>query len=220
MKRVQAILFDNDGVLVESERPLREKIHEWLLECENYDLSVPELIEALRGKNAYQIEDILTKAGVSLPDGFSSKIFNYVKKYKPEYSKKMPDVEEMLQALDDYPKVVCSNALAEYYPIDLESKGLAEYFKGFFGIDNTGFAKPHPGIYLAGAKHLNIDIANCLILEDSPGSGLAAAVASGAGTIVGLTGSGALKEDFIDAGAHYVIDSLLELPKLIEDINS
>ena len=40
MKKINAVLFDCDGVLLESELPLRIKIHEWLQECNEVELEI------------------------------------------------------------------------------------------------------------------------------------------------------------------------------------
>jgi len=200
--------------------PLRKQIHEWLLNIEGYDMSSTILMDLLRGKNAKQVVEVLTAKGLTLPENFEQQIITFVKAEYPTYTTKIENVEEMLSSLNEVPKVICSNGLAEVFSQAMQVKNLDQYFKGYFGSDNTGFAKPHPGIYLAGGEYLELDMVNCLVVEDSPGSGLSAAKASNAGTIVGFTGSGADAKELKSAGAHYIIDDLTELPELVKKLNS
>ena len=220
MSKVQGILFDCDGVLLDSEMPLRKQIHQWLLDIDGYDMSSNILMDLLRGKNAKQVVEVLTAKGLILPADFEQTIITFVKAEYPKYTTKIENVEEMLSSLNDIPKVICSNGLAEVFSQAMQVKKLDQYFKGYFGRDNTGFAKPNPGVYLAGGEHLELDMANCLVVEDSHGSGLSAAKASNAGIIVGFTGSGANAEELKAAGAHYIIEDLTELPKLVKMLNS
>jgi HAD superfamily hydrolase (TIGR01549 family) len=207
-QKIKAILFDCDGVLLDSEMPLRLKIHEWLSTVEGYNLTANCLMEILRGKNAKQVVEILTNKGFNLPNDFEEKIITYVKAHYPTYTKKIDNVDTMLENLENIQKVICSNGMAEVFEQAIKLKNLDQHFKGYFGRDNTGFAKPHPGVYIQGAKSLNIDIKNCLIVEDSPTSGMQAAKASKAGVIVGFTGSGSNDEDLLNAGADYIINVL------------
>lgn len=220
MQKVQAILFDCDGVLLDSEMPLRKQIHEWLLDVDGYDMTSNILMDLLRGKNAKQVVEILKEKGLNLPEDFEQKIITFVKAEYPTYTTKIENVEEMLESLNDMPKVICSNGLAEVFSQAMKVKSIDNYFKGYFGRDNTGFAKPHPGVYLAGGEFLNTDMQNCLIVEDSATSGLTAAKASNAGIIVGFTGSGADAEELKAAGADYIIEDLTELKDLVNKLNA
>ena len=220
MQKVQAILFDCDGVLLDSEMPLRKQIHQWLLDVDGYDMTSNILMDLLRGKNAKQVVEILTEKGLNLPKDFEQKIITFVKAEYPTYTTKIENVEEMLESLNDMPKVICSNGLAEVFSQAMKVKSIDNHFKGYFGRDNTGFAKPHPGVYLEGGEFLNTDMQNCLIVEDSATSGLTAAKASNAGVIVGFTGSGADAEELKAAGADYIIEDLTELKALVNKLNA
>lgn len=220
MAKVKGILFDCDGVIINSEMPLRLKIHEWLKGADGYNMTAEELMKVLRGKNAKQVVEVLTERGISVPKDFEQTIITFVRAEYPQYTTRMDNIEEMLQSLKDIPKVICSNGLAEVFAEAMRVKKLDQYFEGYFGRDNTGFAKPHPGVYLSGGESLGLDMSECLVVEDSPGSGIEAAKASKAGVIVGFTGSGANRHELFAAGANYIIDDLLELPDLIKSLNS
>ena len=220
MTKVKAVLFDCDGVIIHSEMPLRLQIHEWLKEVKGYNMTAEELMTVLRGKNAKQVVEVLTERGINVPEGFEQTIITFVRAEYPQYTTRVDNIEEMLQALSNLPKVICSNGLAEVFAEAMRVKKLDQYFDGYFGRDNTGFSKPHPGVYLAGGEALGVDMSECLVVEDSPGSGIESAKASKAGIIVGFTGSGANRDELLKAGANYVIDDLIELPDLIESINA
>ncbi|MCP4354492.1 MAG: HAD family phosphatase [Proteobacteria bacterium] len=221
MKKIQGILFDCDGVLLDSERNVRKMMHDKLkVEIEMYDFSLKEFINTTRGLDNIQTKQVLETHGFEIPDGLVTDFLTMVLQYYCEYAEKITNVEEMLIALNGYPKAVCSSNWVDVYKKALQKHNLDEHFDVLLGHDDVEKTKPEPHIYLEGGKRLGLSMENCLAIEDTAGIGLQAAKASNAGVVVGFTGSGSLKEDFIEAGADYIIDSLLELPKLVERINA
>jgi mannitol-1-/sugar-/sorbitol-6-phosphatase len=67
--------------------------------------------------------------------------------------------------------------------------------------DDITHGKPHPEPYLAGARAIGVDPANCVVFEDAP-AGVRAAVAAGIGVIVGIG------DEVRGEGATLIVDSL------------
>jgi len=220
MKKIQGILFDCDGVLLDSEYNQRKIIHKLLQEnVENYKLSFDDFMKVSRGLDAFQTKSLLESYGLNIPEML---FLNYLKEFEGRYTDfadKVNNVEKMLEELTGFKKAVCSNNWVSVYQKALVKHDIEKHFETLVGQDQVEKGKPEPHVYLEGGKRLDIPMENCLAIEDTPGIGLTAAKASGAGVLVGFTGSGSSAEDLINAGAHHTIDCLLELPKLIEKIN-
>tara|TARA_Y100001960_G_C14655877_1_gene818306 strand:+ start:416 stop:1084 length:669 start_codon:yes stop_codon:yes gene_type:complete len=219
--KIQAVLFDCDGVLLESERLLKEQIHKHLIQNYNFTKEYEEFYKDTRGQAFRDTIKYLNQHNIQAGEEF----FNYVESlfidnYK-SITEKMANVDEVLFSLKDFPKAVCSNGLVELYADTLEYHGIKHHFNAFFGIETTKELKPSPEMFLQAAMALNTPIENCLIIDDSYLTGVPAGKASRAGAVVGFA-SDEFVEDYMmtDAGADYVIRSLDELPKIINSINS
>lgn len=220
MKKIQGILFDCDGVLLDSEEKFRQVQYDALKEgIDNFKLDFKDFLHASRGLQDSRLAEIMLERGIKIPDNFFDKSNDFLINNYANMADKIENVEEMLQDLADYPKAICSNNWTYVYQKALDKHDLDKYFQIKLGSDVVEKSKPDPCVYLEGAKRLGLSIENCLAIEDTPGIGLTAAKASNAGVVVGFTGSGSTVEDLKAGGADYTIDSLLELPVLIKKLN-
>lgn len=222
MSKIQAVLFDCDGVLLESEIYLKKEIYNWLQEnYAEFTKTFEEFYKETRGQAFRDTMIYLNEINIKVGEPFykvSEKIF--FEKYK-EISVKMNNVDEVLEQLSHLPKAVCSNGVVSLYADTLEHHGIKHHFKDFFGLDTTTNLKPAPDMFLEAAKSLNTAIENCLVIDDSYLSGVPAGRASKAGAVVGFA-SDEFVEDYMmtDAGADFVIRDLIELPEIIKNLNS
>lgn len=188
MKEIKAVIFDCDGVLVDSEI-IASRIAVEMLKPFGFEMGVHEYARKFAGK----IEDdslhiIKTEYGIDLPEGFLSQL-----KLKIEYALDN-DLEAIKGASDvistiQQPKAVVSNSRLVRVIHSLKLAGLEQYFgKNLFAAEMVAKPKPDPSIYLLAASKLEIDPANCLVIEDSI-SGATAAVGAGMNVIGFLGGS-------------------------------
>lgn len=220
--KIQAVLFDCDGVLLESERFLKEEIFEWLVKhYENFKINFEEFYVSTRGISFKDTIVYLNSLGVQVDNEF----FNvceeiFFTRYK-DITIKMNNVDNVLEQLEHLPKAVCSNGVVKLYVDTLEHHGIKHHFNEFFGTETTKNLKPAPDMFLQAAAKLNIAIENCLVIDDSYLSGVPAGKASNAGAVVGFASDEYVKDYMmIDAGADYVIRDLIELPEIIKNLNS
>ena len=222
MSKIQAVLFDCDGVLLESELYLKKEIHDWLNEhYETFTLSFEDFYKETRGQAFRDTIKYLADLGVNAGEDFFNAAEDiFFSKYK-EITVKMENVDETLEALSHLPKAVCSNGIVSLYADTLEYHGIKHHFEEFFGLDTTKNLKPAPDMFLEAAEKLNVAIENCLVIDDSYLSGVPAGKASNAAAVVGFA-SDEFVEDYMmtDAGADYVIRNLNELPEIIKNLNS
>jgi beta-phosphoglucomutase-like phosphatase (HAD superfamily) len=107
---------------------------------------------------------------------------------------------------------------ADRYKVEmmLQRVGLAQFFEGrIFSGHEMPRSKPFPDVYLAAAAHLQVDPAQCLVVEDTP-VGIAAGVAAGA-TVWAYAPPLASTDVLIQAGAAHVFAHMIQLPVLLSE---
>ena len=175
-----ALLFDMDGVIVDSNPVHREA---WAVFNRRYGLeTTPAMLERMYGKRNDEI--IRDYFG----DGLGPEEVAARGRAKEELYREMAAsrIEQMLVPglrafLDRYgaaPMAVASNAEPENVAFVLDRAGLRPYFRAVVDGHQAVHPKPHPDIYLRAAALLEVAPANCIVIEDSP-TGVAAAKAAG-----------------------------------------
>ena len=126
---------------------------------------------------------------------------------RPEMHHLAPGTEEFLQYLQTsgIPFGLASASIKSNIDFYFELLGLDRWFRKDHVVYDDG-TYPHKGaMHLEAARRLNVDLADCLLIEDSPGS-IAHARRNGAGCIVAVGNSAPVPQLF-DAGAdHYMKD--------------
>lgn len=181
MKQFAAVIFDMDGLLLDTERVALLAFHE---ACRQLDIALPEEV-FLRclGVNRLTSRGIVEEALRGLA---SLEVFNaaWDQAYTAHVSREPIQVKsgavELLAhvAAQGVPAAVATSTRTATARRKLEAAGLLGRFAAVAGADQVGRSKPHPDIYLHTAQLLQVDPAECLALEDSD-NGVRAAVASG-----------------------------------------
>lgn len=168
MKTIKAILFDMDGVLVDSE-PLQFAAHKEALHHFGIEISKEEYISygaSASSKNFYSKMAELRKKEIDIPE---------VQKYKRELYKKsrvqikiMPGVREFLEKIsNEYKVAVVSGSSRENVAATLKHAGINQFFKVTVSSDDVENNKPFPDGYLLAAITLGVEPQACLVIEDS-----------------------------------------------------
>ncbi len=175
-----AVLFDFDGVIVNSE-PLHFWAFHEVLRDEHIELSEEEYYRELIGfddKGAFK--HIFEKRGKELdPKTFlrvmtlkSERMMDLIQARKYHA---LPGVDEFIRALWwHYPLAICSGALREEIEAMLEGISLRDCFKVIVAAEDVTVGKPDPSGYLMCAQQLSAKVkkdlkpADCLIIEDAP----------------------------------------------------
>src|SRR5258706_11770703 len=216
-----AVLFDFDGVIVNSE-PLHFHAFHEVLAAERIDLTEQEYYQELIGfddKGAFR--HVFEKHGRPL----DPKTFLRVMTYKSEammaliHDRKyhaLPGVEEFVRALwRTYPLAICSGALREESEAMLEGINLRDCFRVIVAAEDGTVGKPDPQGYLQTTKLLAEQLktpltpADCLIVEDAP-TVIRSTRAVGF-RVLGVATSYPLEKL---SDAHYAVDSLD--PRLVQ----
>ncbi|HUQ13928.1 MAG TPA: HAD family phosphatase [Novosphingobium sp.] len=185
MKRHDAVVFDFDGVIADSEVHANQALAESLSEiglATTYD----DCLRDYCGHNWQETQRrIELRLGGPLPADFRETHREHGRVLFGEGLAAVPGAADFLDRLADRPRAVASSSRREYLDWALGRLGLAHHFgEHLYSADGLARGKPHPDIYLTAAHGLGVSPERCLAIEDSP-VGAQAAVAAGM-TVVGL----------------------------------
>lgn len=174
-----AVLFDMDGLLLDSERVYFET---YFKVAGRHDVTVSKdgFIE-LVGLTRPDLLRVLTRqlGEADLAEAFFEdwRIMANDQIHGAPVIK--PGVLDLLDQIPDLPKAVVTSSRSDHARDVLTTAGLLPRFDALIGGDMVPKPKPHPTPYLMGAEALGVDITRCAAFEDSA-TGIRAAVASGA----------------------------------------
>jgi HAD superfamily hydrolase (TIGR01509 family) len=206
------IIFDCDGVLVDSER-LTNQIFIDMLADIDVNITLQEVMDNYVGIPLLDGLAILAKKHTFKPpedfiDRFNNKsLFVFENELQA-----IPGVMYAIAQIQT-PFCVASNSRPEKVSAMLKITRLFDSFEGkIFTASQVEKPKPAPDVYLYAAKAFNIDPLDCLVIEDTS-VGISAAKAAGM-VVFGYSAQSSVKR-LSDAGAHIVFDDMKDLPLLM-----
>jgi HAD superfamily hydrolase (TIGR01509 family) len=205
------VIFDNDGVLVDSE-PLANGVLAGLLTEHGYPISAEQCVRRFMGRTLATVRAAVEgDTGDPLPADFEHRYYDLLFAEFRASLRPVAGIEGVLAALEreGTPICVASSARHSKIRVSLSVAGLAHHFGNrVFSAQDVQRGKPAPDLFLHAAATCGVEPERCLVIEDSP-PGVRAAKSAGMTVIgyVGLIASGELAE----AGADVVIESMDDL---------
>ena len=184
---IKAVLFDMDGLMVDTESLATEAfIHS--AKKQGYDMTKEEtlLVLGFTTKSIYEFWENYFKnsdvSGKQLVDDHYKYIENILFTTGP---RKMPYIEELLKYLKEsnYKVAVASSSNMDHIINNMEKTGLKKYIDEFASGAEVENGKPAPDIFLLAAERLGVKPEECLVLEDSK-AGVLAGSSAGAKVIM------------------------------------
>ncbi|WP_432040758.1 HAD family hydrolase [Streptomyces chartreusis] len=180
--RYDLVIFDNDGVLVDSEPISNRLLAAYLTEL-GHPTSYEDSIRDYMGSAMHRIHDlVLERTGERLPDDFDDVFHARVFAAFERELKAVPGAVDVLEKLgaEGVPYCVASSGSHERIRVGHRTTGLDLYFDEgrVFSSQDVGRGKPAPDLFLHAAERMGVAPARCLVVEDSP-LGVQAAVAAG-----------------------------------------
>lgn len=207
------VIFDCDGVLVDSERLSHHVLKEMIAE-HGVDLTLEETIERFMGTSTEKCLEILgTLIGGSAPAAFFAQF--QARTFAAFRASLAPvaGIPELVCALK-VPYCVASNGPREKMRLTLGLTGLLPHFDGrMFSAQDVKRPKPAPDLFLHAASTLGAAARDCLVVEDTP-TGVAAARAAGM-RVLGFAAMGQA-DKLRQAGAHGTFARMSELPAWLD----
>ncbi len=214
------LIFDCDGVLVDSERLANAALAQ-MMTALGRPMTTEEAIGTFTGLS---LADVMRRAeallGRPVPETAGADAGRRLLALFRRELKPVAGVEAAIAALP-YRRCVASSSAPERIRLSLEVTGLAPLFDGhIYSAVQVERGKPAPDLFLLAARSAGEDPSGCVVIEDSP-LGIEAARAAGM-TAVGFTGashgSADLPAQLAAAGAHAVVDTMRHLPATVEHV--
>jgi len=209
---ISLVIFDCDGVLVDTER-IAVKIDVVVLSRLGWTLTEAEVIDRFMGRTDEEMtREIEAHLGRRLPRDWEEP-FRHL--YRDAFAAELAPVPGIVDALDAIalPTCVASSGTHEKIRFTLGLTGLYERFAGrIFSASEVARGKPAPDLFLLAASRMAVSPAACAVVEDSR-YGVEAARAAGMRAF-GYAGGLAPRRSL--EGPHTVVfDDKRELPRLL-----
>ncbi|AWT44717.1 MULTISPECIES: HAD family hydrolase [Streptomyces] len=180
--RYELVIFDNDGVLVDSEPISNRHLAAYLTEL-GHPTTYEESIQDYMGSAMHRIHELVfERTGQRLPEDFDDVFHARVFAAFERELKPVAGVEDVLEKLteDGVPYCVASSGSHERIRVGHRTTGLDRWFDEgrIFSSQDVGRGKPAPDLFLHAAKEMGVAPERCVVVEDSP-LGVQAAVAAG-----------------------------------------
>ena len=214
MNHFELIIFDCDGVLVDSERIANTVFAQVLNEECGFNFTLDDMFKTFVGHSSKQCMAIIEQMlGSPAPDKLEQR---YKDDINQALAKDVVAVSGIEQAINQLtiPYCVASSGSYEKMHTTLGKTGLLPYFSDkLFSTSDVKQGKPAPDIYLHAAKAMGVSApSKCLVIEDSP-LGVMGGAAAGM-TVFGYSEL-MCKQRLKDAGAHLTFNNMGDLNNCI-----
>ena len=219
---VDLIIFDCDGVLVDSE-VISCRAHAETLTRHGYPITAEQVLERFLGVSDREArQTIETELGRKLPGDFESQMKQAALQRYADDLRTIPYVGEAIAAIG-LPKCVASSGTPEKIRHGLTCAGLYDLLApNIFSASQVERGKPAPDLFLFAAAQMQASPARCLVIEDSI-PGITGARAAGM-TVLGFHGGSHCRPGYADtlhaAGAIKTFDDMRQLPDLIGQVEA
>src|ERR1700688_1131115 len=210
MSRFDLVIFDCDGVLIDSER-LAVRTESQILTELGWPLSESEVIERFVGRSSVYMQTVIEEK-IGRPVDWRNE---FERRVREACERELEPVDGVIAALDEIavPTCVASSSSHRMLDFKLGLTGLAERFAGrVFSADDVAHGKPDPAVFLLAAASMGVEPERCAVIEDSV-SGVEAGLAAGMSVFAfsgGVTSADRLRRDGV-----VLFDAMHQLPALL-----
>ena len=211
--RAELVIFDCDGVLVDSELPANQVFCE-ALAAEGLAVELSDIVRLLKGLSLKACGDVIRREfDLDLSAAFFDRLQQRTYERFRRELQAVPGVGEAMQALK-LPYCVASSGTFEKMRLTLGLTGLLCHVDGrLFSASQVKRGKPQPDLFLYAARAMAVAPGRCVVVEDSR-PGVQAARAAGM-RVLGFAGTMlADAHELADAGAE-VFNDMAALPNLV-----
>src|SRR5688500_3273209 len=207
---IEAVVFDLDGVLIDSEHVWDEARRE--LAAERGGRWTETASRDMMGMSSLEWSRYMHDV-IGVPDPPEEISREVVRRLEELYRRDLPLVEGAVEAVErlaaHWPLGLASSSNRELIDLVLELSGLARYFRATVSSEEVARGKPAPDVYLEAARRLDVAPQFCAAIEDSE-NGIRSAKAAGM-SVVAIPNSLYPPGDEALSGADEVLGSLAEL---------
>jgi HAD superfamily hydrolase (TIGR01509 family) len=219
---VDLIIFDCDGVLVDSE-VISCRAHADVLTRHGYPITSEQVFERFLGRSTRQANlEVETELGHPLPEAYHGDLQDELFR---AFESDLEAIRGIHEVLDVVTQRVCvaSSGSHQRMRVSLGSTGLHDRFApNIFSASQVKNGKPAPDLFLFAAGEMGVPPERCVVIEDSL-AGIAAARAAGM-TVLGFCGGSHCgaghAETLREAGADLTFADMHQLPELVRRIGA
>jgi HAD superfamily hydrolase (TIGR01509 family) len=214
---VDLVIFDCDGVLVDSE-VISCRAHSQMLTRHGYPITADQVLDRFLGQSMRKATlEIEAELGRRLPDDFHTQVYAEIFRMFAASLEATPHIDAALATIM-VPVCVASSGPPEKISTSLHHVGLYDRFAPhIFSASQVERGKPAPDLFLFAAGQMQVSPARCLVIEDSV-AGVTGARAAGM-TVLGFFGGSHCRPGHADtlraADAVLTFDDMRQLPGLI-----
>jgi HAD superfamily hydrolase (TIGR01509 family) len=218
--KVDLVIFDCDGVLVDSEL-ISCRAHSQMLTRHGYPITADQVLDRFLGVSDREARLIVeAELGRSLPGDFEAQVKQATLKFYEGDLRAISNVGEAIAAIN-LKKCVASSGTPEKIRHGLTCTGLHELLAPhIFSATQVKRGKPAPDLFLYAADRMRVPPERCLVIEDSI-PGITGALAAGM-IVLGFHGGSHCRPGYGDtlraAGTTVTFDDMRQLPGLIGQI--
>jgi HAD superfamily hydrolase (TIGR01509 family) len=207
------VIFDCDGVLVDSET-INNRAHAQVLSECGYLITENELLARFCGMSDAEMLTIIQQEwGRLLPPSYAQRVGALIETGLVHSLRAIPGVDETIDSLR-FPVCVASSSVPALIRRKLQLTGLlAPFGENLFSSTMVARGKPAPDLFLYAARQLATEPARCLVIEDSV-PGIEAATAAGMTAIGFCGGSHCGPEHGVRLLAHGAALVIADMPEL------
>jgi HAD superfamily hydrolase (TIGR01509 family) len=211
---IRLVIFDCDGVLVDSER-IAVRVDVVVLAELGWVMTEAEVVERFMGRtDEYMVSQIEAHLGRPLPANWEEPFQHLYREAFEAWLKPVPGILEVLDEIAT-PTCVASSGTHERIRYTLGLTGLYTRFVGrIFSASDVARGKPAPDLFLHAANRMGADPSECAVVEDSR-YGIEAARAAGMRAF-GYAG-GLTPRHRLEGIGTVVFQNMRELPRLLRD---
>ncbi|HXC38908.1 MAG TPA: HAD family hydrolase [Burkholderiales bacterium] len=214
MRDFGLVIFDCDGVLVDSER-ISNRVFCGMLNELGLGVTLEDMFQHFVGLSMPQCVQLITDMlGKPPPQDFVESLRNRTELALKEQVTPISGVPEMLDRIK-VPFCVASSGSHDKIRLTLGATGLLDRFAGrIYSVADVNRPKPAPDVFLYAAHQMGVNPVNCVVIEDTP-TGVRAGVAAGMCVLGFCANTPAIR--LKEAGAHAVYEEMRYLPRLLQD---
>jgi HAD superfamily hydrolase (TIGR01509 family) len=213
----EMVIFDCDGVLIDSER-LAVVLDMEMLAVLGWSLPQTEVIERFMGRSAtYMLSEIERWLGHPLPERWAE---DWDERYRQKLAAELEPVDGIVEALEQITLATCIASSSEHDHLrrNLRTVGLYDLFKGrIFSASEVENGKPAPDLFLHASLRMGVEPSRCVVVEDSR-YGVQAGRAAGM-HVLAYAGGGMTPIDALAGPGTTVFEDMRQLPELLANLD-
>ncbi len=214
--RPKLVIFDCDGVLVDTESIANARLAELITEA-GLPMTMAECRKRFVGLSMRTVcERLLAEDGIGLGDDFVARWNENLPQLFNSGLQAIPSIEFAIDAIRNagIPVCVASSGRIEKMHLTLGLTGLLPHFENvLFSASMVERGKPFPDLFLHAANEMEHQPADCVVIEDSP-AGVQAGIKAGM-KVFGYAGDPLTDAEGLAKSGAVIFDDMRQLPELL-----